>query len=202
MANFASAQTQAKKFAKQNDLSSDVQQVRENIKDLGDSVGHIASRQYNALRTWRPTRSKEPAMQFNVTRLPLSKSASALVLYSAWRWVDAIKPAAVSDQSLLPAARHCVGCTTTQQAGDALHSKVGRPVAARLKYHAEDNSMRLLIALLVIIYLVGVGVVLAPTIEANWSTAYASQLVGSVATELPRALSWPATVYRSIAKRG
>ena len=31
--------------------------------------------------------------------------------------------------------------------------------------------MRLLIALLVIIYLVGVGVVLAPTIEANWSTA-------------------------------
>jgi hypothetical protein len=62
--------------------------------------------------------------------------------------------------------------------------------------------MRLLIALLVIIYLVGVGVVLAPTIEANWSTASASQLVGSVATELPRALSWPATVYRSIAMRG
>ena len=29
-----------------NDLSSDVQEVRENIKDLGDSVGHMASRQY------------------------------------------------------------------------------------------------------------------------------------------------------------
>jgi len=27
-------------------LSSDVQEVRENIKDLGDSVGHMASRQY------------------------------------------------------------------------------------------------------------------------------------------------------------
>jgi hypothetical protein len=62
--------------------------------------------------------------------------------------------------------------------------------------------MRLLIALLVIIYLVGIGVVLAPTIQGNWSTTSASQLVGSVATELPRALSWPATVYRSIAKRG
>jgi ElaB/YqjD/DUF883 family membrane-anchored ribosome-binding protein len=46
MTNFAGAQTQAKKFANQNDLSSDAQEVRENIKDLGDSVGHMASRQY------------------------------------------------------------------------------------------------------------------------------------------------------------
>ena len=46
MTNFAGAQTQAKKFANQNDLSSDVHEVRENIKDLGDSVGHMASRQY------------------------------------------------------------------------------------------------------------------------------------------------------------
>jgi ElaB/YqjD/DUF883 family membrane-anchored ribosome-binding protein len=46
MTNFAGAQTQAKKFANRNDLSSDVQEVRENIKDLGDSVGHMASRQY------------------------------------------------------------------------------------------------------------------------------------------------------------
>jgi hypothetical protein len=30
--------------------------------------------------------------------------------------------------------------------------------------------MRVLIALLVIVYLVGVGVALAPTIKANWST--------------------------------
>jgi len=57
--------------------------------------------------------------------------------------------------------------------------------------------MRALIVLLVIIYLVGVGVVLAPTIKANWSTGSVSQLFGSVAKELPRALSWPATVYRS-----
>ena len=46
MTNLAGAQTQAKKFANQNGLSSDVQEVRENIKDLGDSVGHMASRQY------------------------------------------------------------------------------------------------------------------------------------------------------------
>ena len=59
--------------------------------------------------------------------------------------------------------------------------------------------MRLLIALLVIVYLVGVGVALAPTIKANWSTGPASQFVESVATDLPRALSWPATAYRSIA---
>jgi hypothetical protein len=59
--------------------------------------------------------------------------------------------------------------------------------------------MRVLIALLVIVYLVGVGVALAPTIKANWSTGPASQ-VESVATELPRALSWPATAYRSIAE--
>ena len=46
MTHFAGAQTQTKKFTNQNDLSSDVQEVRENIKDLGDSVGHMASRQY------------------------------------------------------------------------------------------------------------------------------------------------------------
>ena len=47
MSNFAGAQTHGKKFTNQNDLSSDVQEVRENIKDLGDSVGRMASRQYD-----------------------------------------------------------------------------------------------------------------------------------------------------------
>ena len=47
MANLAGAQAQAKKFANQNDLPSDVQAVRENIKDLGDSVGRMANRQYD-----------------------------------------------------------------------------------------------------------------------------------------------------------
>ena len=43
--------------------------------------------------------------------------------------------------------------------------------------------MRVLIALLVIAYLVGVGVALAPTIKANWSTGPASQFVESVTAE-------------------
>jgi hypothetical protein len=59
--------------------------------------------------------------------------------------------------------------------------------------------MRMLIALLVVAYLVGVGVTLAPTIKANWSTTPVSQFVESVVAELPRALTWPATAYRGIA---
>jgi ElaB/YqjD/DUF883 family membrane-anchored ribosome-binding protein len=46
MTNVTGARAQAKKFANQNDLPSDVHEVRENIKDLGDSVGHMASSQY------------------------------------------------------------------------------------------------------------------------------------------------------------
>jgi hypothetical protein len=61
--------------------------------------------------------------------------------------------------------------------------------------------MRVLIALLVIAYLVGVGVELAPTIKAIWRTVPAPQFVETVATELPRALSWPATAYRSVAEK-
>jgi hypothetical protein len=63
---------------------------------------------------------------------------------------------------------------------------------------AREDSMRMLFALLVIAYLVGVGVMIAPTIKANWSTVPASQFVESIVAELPRALSWPATAYRGI----
>ena len=55
--------------------------------------------------------------------------------------------------------------------------------------------MRLIIALVVIIYLIGVGVVLAPTISTRWSTGTASDLFGSVWGELPHALAWPVTAY-------
>ena len=61
--------------------------------------------------------------------------------------------------------------------------------------------MRALIGLLVIIYLVGVGVVLAPTIQANWSTGSASEFVERVVAQLPRALAWPATAYRNIMEK-
>ena len=58
--------------------------------------------------------------------------------------------------------------------------------------------MRALIALIVILYLVGVGVALAPTIQNKWASASASELVASVAQELPNAVAWPARAYHSI----
>jgi hypothetical protein len=61
--------------------------------------------------------------------------------------------------------------------------------------------MRAIIALIVIVYLVGVGVVLAPTIQAKWSSAPASELATSVGQALPNALAWPASTYHSIAGR-
>jgi hypothetical protein len=44
--------------------------------------------------------------------------------------------------------------------------------------------MRALIALMVIVYIVGVGVVLSPTIQAKWNGA------------------WPVRAYHSIVERG
>ncbi len=61
--------------------------------------------------------------------------------------------------------------------------------------------MRAIIALIVIVYLIGVGVVLAPTIQAKWSSAPASDLATSVGQALPNALAWPASAYHSIAGR-
>jgi len=66
----------------------------------------------------------------------------------------------------------------------------------------EPSAMRGLIALVVIIYLVGVGVVLAPAIEAKWNTVPASDFAASLGQALPYALAWPARVYRSVIDRG
>jgi hypothetical protein len=61
--------------------------------------------------------------------------------------------------------------------------------------------MRTLVALLVIVYLVGVGVQLSPTIEGKWSSATASELVASLAQALPDAFAWPARAYHSVTDR-
>jgi hypothetical protein len=61
--------------------------------------------------------------------------------------------------------------------------------------------MRAIIALIVIVYLIGVGVVLAPTIQSKWSSVPASELAASVWQALPNALAWPASAYHSIAGR-
>lgn len=58
--------------------------------------------------------------------------------------------------------------------------------------------MRILIALIVVIYLVGVGVVLSPTIQGKWSSASGSDLTTSVAEALPDALAWPTTAFHSL----
>ena len=62
--------------------------------------------------------------------------------------------------------------------------------------------MRAVIALIVIIYLVGVGVVLSPTIQAKWNGASASNLAASIGQALPNALGWPAGIYRSMTDHG
>jgi hypothetical protein len=62
--------------------------------------------------------------------------------------------------------------------------------------------MRGLISLIVIIYLVGVGVALAPVVEEKWKSAIASDFVASIGGDLPFALAWPARLYRSISGQG
>lgn len=62
--------------------------------------------------------------------------------------------------------------------------------------------MRLVIALALIVYLVGMGVALAPTVQSKWHTETASDFAASVAQNLPRAAAWPARAYRSFAERG
>jgi hypothetical protein len=57
--------------------------------------------------------------------------------------------------------------------------------------------MRLLLALIIIIYLVGVGVVLAPVVESTWNSEPASGFAESVAQSLPDALAWPLRAARS-----
>ena len=56
--------------------------------------------------------------------------------------------------------------------------------------------MRLLIVLIALVYFIGIGVVLAPTIQAKWNTATASEFASSVSQSLPDALAWPARLFR------
>jgi hypothetical protein len=58
--------------------------------------------------------------------------------------------------------------------------------------------MRLLLAVIVMIYLVGVGVVLSPVIRATWNSEPASVLAGDIAQALPDALAWPLKAARGV----
>jgi hypothetical protein len=59
--------------------------------------------------------------------------------------------------------------------------------------------MRLLVAIILIIYLVGVGVVLSPTIRSTWDSETASALADHVVQALPNALAWPARAVHAFA---
>jgi hypothetical protein len=56
--------------------------------------------------------------------------------------------------------------------------------------------MRLLLALIVIIYLIGVGVVLSPTVRSTWNSEPASVLADRVVKALPEAFAWPVRAVR------
>jgi hypothetical protein len=64
---------------------------------------------------------------------------------------------------------------------------------------AGIGKMRLLLAIIVIIYLVGVGVVLSPIIRSTWTTEPASVLADHVVQALPDALTWPMKAARAFA---
>jgi hypothetical protein len=52
--------------------------------------------------------------------------------------------------------------------------------------------------LIIIVYLVGVGVILAPTVQSTWNSEPASAFAQSVAQALPDALAWPVRAARSV----
>ena len=55
-----------------------------------------------------------------------------------------------------------------------------------------------LIWVLLIVYVIGIGVQLAPTVREAWDTVPSSQLVSRVVSELPAAAAWPMRVYESV----
>ena len=63
---------------------------------------------------------------------------------------------------------------------------------------AGECVMRTLIALVVILYLVGVGVMLSPTVSARWNSGTPAELFASLWQELPGALAWPVALYHRL----
>ncbi|MDT3381481.1 hypothetical protein RNI52_29415 [Labrys neptuniae] len=61
-----------------------------------------------------------------------------------------------------------------------------------------ELTMRAILSLLIIVYLIGVGVQLAPVVQGQWSSGSASDFASSIARALPDALTWPAKVYRGL----
>jgi hypothetical protein len=62
--------------------------------------------------------------------------------------------------------------------------------------------MRSVLAVILITYLVGVGLILWPAAQSKWSVAPASDLSASIDRELPYALAWPVRVVHQLEARG
>jgi hypothetical protein len=58
--------------------------------------------------------------------------------------------------------------------------------------------MRSVLAVILITYFVGVGIILSPTIQSKWSSAPASDLSANVGQELPYALAWPVRLVHNL----
>jgi hypothetical protein len=58
-----------------------------------------------------------------------------------------------------------------------------------------------ILTLLVIVYLVGIGVVLAPAVQGEWNTGTASEFFQSILLQLPTAAAWPVTLYHHMMDR-
>ena len=54
-----------------------------------------------------------------------------------------------------------------------------------------------LLSLLVLVYVIGIAVQLAPSAQAGWDTQSASQLVAGMVEELPHAAAWPVRAVES-----
>jgi hypothetical protein len=55
-----------------------------------------------------------------------------------------------------------------------------------------------LISLLLLVYVIGIGVQLAPTVQGSWDKETAEQVFARVMDELPRAAAWPVRAFDSI----
>ena len=55
-----------------------------------------------------------------------------------------------------------------------------------------------LLSLLILVYVIGIGVQLAPTVEAAWDKETAAQVTARVMDELPNAAAWPVRAFDSI----
>ena len=65
----------------------------------------------------------------------------------------------------------------------------------------EEDAMGGILTLLVIVYLVGIGVVLAPTVKGEWNAGTASEFSQSILQQLPVAAAWPVTLYHHMMDR-